>query len=328
MIFIGSTCCAISTFAANLSVDFEKPTGRPIINLTGEIIQSDGDNFSAIAHRYQNAIVNLNSNGGSLLAGIQIGTIIRLRAFSTLVRGSNVCASACAYAWLAGVQRYVENNSKIGFHAAYTLDHGIAKQSGVGNALLGSYLTKIALSDEAIVYFTSAQPEEMNWLNSSIAQKLQLSTQYYPQNNTPSKNNITNINEMKNLEIASQNFIRQLLSYWSADNSSATQFLQLALAEQVDFYGKSTPKENIIKEKTSALRRWPIRIYAERKSSVKTNCDYSLKKCTISGLLDWNASNPEKNKQSIGVASFEYTLDFSNITVKIIKETGSVIERR
>jgi len=124
-------CFLTQSSAATFSIDHERETQRPVIHINGEITQSDGDQFSVIAHRYQNALVSFNSRGGSLLSGIQIGTIIRLRAFSTLVLGGNLCASACAYAWLAGVQRYSESGSKIGFHSAYVIERGIAKETGV-----------------------------------------------------------------------------------------------------------------------------------------------------------------------------------------------------
>lgn len=315
--------------AATFTTDFERETQRPVIHITGEITQSDGDQFSVIAHRYQNALVSFNSRGGSLLSGIQIGTVIRLRAFSTLVRGGNLCASACAYAWLAGVQRYAEGTSKIGFHSAYVIERGIAKETGVGNALLGSYLARIALTDDAIIYFTSAQPEEMNWLNSSVAQKLKLSIQDYSTQSIPQRDLVQAASNSQNsLDSAAKSFIRKLFSFWSADNDSAVSFLMTSLSHTVDFYGKPISKESIIKEKMTALKRWPIRVYAERPSSLKVSCIQQTKICTISGVLDWDARNPEKGRSSVGVAEFEYRLDMTNSDPKIISESSTVIERR
>jgi hypothetical protein len=46
--------------------------------------------------------------------------------------------------------------AQIGFHAAYIEKAGRASESGVGNALVGSYLTQIGLSENAVVYITQA----------------------------------------------------------------------------------------------------------------------------------------------------------------------------
>ena len=46
------------------------------------------------------AIVAFGSEGGSVIAGIRIGEIIRLKNYATLVPDDIRCASACAIAWL------------------------------------------------------------------------------------------------------------------------------------------------------------------------------------------------------------------------------------
>jgi hypothetical protein len=50
------------------------------------------------------------------------------------------------------------------FHAAYRVVDGKASESGVGKALVGSYLNQIGLPDAAIIYVTSAPPEGIDWL--------------------------------------------------------------------------------------------------------------------------------------------------------------------
>jgi hypothetical protein len=69
----------------------------------------------------------------------------------------------CALAWLAGVPRSIGAEGRIGFHAAYDSDTG--RETGVGNALVGAYLTKLRLSYAAVVYITKAAPHEMTWLS-------------------------------------------------------------------------------------------------------------------------------------------------------------------
>jgi hypothetical protein len=95
--------------------------------------------FRAQVGRLTKAIVVFNSDGGNLLAGIEIGKTIRLKSFATAVLGGLRCASSCAFAWLGGSPRFMERGARIGFHAAYIESAGRASESGIGNALLGSY---------------------------------------------------------------------------------------------------------------------------------------------------------------------------------------------
>jgi hypothetical protein len=73
------------------------------------------------------ADVYFNSPGGSLIAGMEIGRLLRQRGYDThvgkrtadvheLVGG--VCYSACPFAYAGGVRRYLEFESVLGVHRA------------------------------------------------------------------------------------------------------------------------------------------------------------------------------------------------------------------
>lgn len=138
--------------------------GTDLISVSGAFTEGDDAVFRKLAAATDRAIVVLNSGGGNLIAGLQIGRAIRLRGFATAVPSNALCASACALAWLAGSPRLLDANSKVGFHAAYRLVNGKASESGAANALVGAYLNQLGLSDTAVVYVTSAPPEGVEWL--------------------------------------------------------------------------------------------------------------------------------------------------------------------
>lgn len=143
--------------------------GLDLISVTGVLNEGDDTFFRKLVAASDKAIVVLNSEGGSVRAGIEIGRAIRLRGFATAVPPQTLCASACALTWLAGSPRFLDSTSKLGFHAAYRVVDGKATESGVGNALVGAYLNQIGLPDDAIVYVTSAPPEGIEWLTAAKA---------------------------------------------------------------------------------------------------------------------------------------------------------------
>ena len=80
--------------------------GRPsLVIIDGDLDFNDGDQFRSKTSFLSKAIISFRSDGGSVVAGIQIGETIRLKGFTTVVAGNARCASACAIAWLGGTPR-------------------------------------------------------------------------------------------------------------------------------------------------------------------------------------------------------------------------------
>jgi Peptidase family M23 len=134
------------------------------VEITGKINWGDDIKFSKLVSPYRYGVVSLSSTGGSTFAAIEIGKLVRAKGLSTVVAGKRACASACALIWLGGLQRYKSNTAKVGFHASYTIGKNGARESGLGNALVGRYLTQLNLSENAVVFVTLAPPQRMNWL--------------------------------------------------------------------------------------------------------------------------------------------------------------------
>jgi hypothetical protein len=162
-----------SGLAANISLTpLDNDPAHAIVAVEGRLMPGDDILFRTQVERLTKAIVTFNSDGGSLFAGIAIGKIIRLNSFATVVLDGQRCASACATAWLGGTRRFMGNGAHIGFHAAYVEKAGATTESGVGNALLGSYLAQIGLPEQAVVYITQAGPSEITWLTLRDAEQI------------------------------------------------------------------------------------------------------------------------------------------------------------
>src|SRR6478609_5553948 len=170
--WVGLACMLVlGSFAnaADISVSKLDSSGRVWVTFEGDIVLSDVLQFQQKTSTISKATVVMNSGGGSAIAGIGIGRIIRLRNYMTLVPDNASCASACAIAWLGGTTRFMAAKARIGFHAAYNKETGL--ETGAGNALIGSYLSQIGLSDRAVLYVTRASPRSMTWLTMSDAQE-------------------------------------------------------------------------------------------------------------------------------------------------------------
>jgi hypothetical protein len=152
--------------AAVITVREQTPDRPIVVVVEGTLAAFDEDQFAAKTAPLSSAFVAFNSDGGSLITGLRIGEAIRRKGFSTIVPDDRRCASACALAWLGGVERFIGTSGKISFHAAYD---PASDESGVGTAVVDAYLSEIGLPYEAIIYITQAASNEMTWLNMSDA---------------------------------------------------------------------------------------------------------------------------------------------------------------
>lgn len=165
-----------SAKAAAIYTNFA-PDGSCAVTFYGDIKTGDDNVFDALTPDCKGGGVLLKSKGGSLEAGLRIGELIRQKRMETAVAFDARCASACALAWLGGVRRHMAASSRIGFHAAYVMQGDLAFESGVGNALIGAYLTSMGLPKKAVIFITSAKPEGMNWLDYKEAASLSIAAQ-------------------------------------------------------------------------------------------------------------------------------------------------------
>ena len=123
LIVLALICSASYAHAARIEVLPPDANGVAFIGIYGDLALDDEKAFRKAALNIERAVVVFDSNGGNLAAGIGIGRAIRLQEYSTSVSDNGTCASACALAWLGGVQRFLPSSARVGFHLAYTQDN-------------------------------------------------------------------------------------------------------------------------------------------------------------------------------------------------------------
>jgi hypothetical protein len=182
--YVASLALALTTFAANAAEmtykDVPKSKGVPaytIVWISGDIEKGDYSKFANFVSKRNRVMVVLDSPGGLLNEGLNIGLLIRQKAFATAVY--NECVSVCGLMWLAGTYRVVSTEAKIGFHAAYRVENDKPIEDGSGNAFVGRYLTVLNFSWEAIEFLTSAAPDSVEWLNGVKAKKFGITASVY-----------------------------------------------------------------------------------------------------------------------------------------------------
>jgi hypothetical protein len=181
LVAIGSVA-QISANAAEFKLQKPQKKGDlQVIFIDGDIEKGDFDKFKKLVLDNKlpvgGVIVSLDSRGGAMVDAANIGIAIRNMKWWTAAR--ELCASACADIWVAGVKRGVYKETALGFHAVYTTNKdGKNEVDSSGNALTGAYYSKLGLSYDAIDYLTSAPPDGMEWLNNEKAKKYNINYDY------------------------------------------------------------------------------------------------------------------------------------------------------
>jgi hypothetical protein len=318
--------------AANIkliTLDATATTASQAVSIDGEFVYSDIAAFEDIAAPLsRQTIVFISSPGGNLKAGIEIGRAIHRKGFRTAV--ADVCASACALAWLAGSQRFATDDSRIGFHVAYS--GGVQKiESGMGNAIVGLYVGELGFRENVVTYITSAAPDDMQWLSFRDAALLGIdvdvldvglpgqprlgSTLQIPSTASPSANTP---------EAAAVALIRDLVTSDMARGRDALTMVRNTYADWLNYYGKKSSFASVYADKQRYFERWPTRSYSIRESTLKASCD--AKYCFVTGVYDWQVASTARKKSASGVASFGYVLERVADNLRVVSEEGEVFK--
>ena len=355
----GALFAGSRAMAADITVRRIDDTSVRMIVVEGEFNEGDGETFAEVSKRVGQgqALVAFDSPGGALIAGLQIGQVIRLRHFSTVVPQDATCASACAIAWLAGTPRFLQTGGRVGFHAAF--DRDTREVSGVGNGLVGAYLSRLGLSDAAIVYVEQADPDDVTWLSVADARRVGMDVRILPASDTPQPHAPTPEPAPKvrpppspastasrevlpflvaplspepqqapqSLSLQASAFASDYFAHWSESNDQALSYFSNIYAPHVMFYGKQLDRPVVMMQKRDYTRRWPVRVYSARADTVRSFCNGASMTCVVTGVVDWDCRNAERKNRSFGSANFSLTISLAQDGRQIVAEAGSVISR-
>lgn len=120
------------------------------------------------------AYVYLNSPGGSVIGGLQLGQAIRDLQFETDIGRPNdqlgYCLSACAYAYLGGVFRYMRKDAIYGVHRFYGNLSGDGAQ--IVSGIISSYIERMGVKPRLFSLMTIKGGDEILPIPADVLKKL------------------------------------------------------------------------------------------------------------------------------------------------------------
>jgi hypothetical protein len=163
---------------------------QPCILATGLIDKDSVRQFDAFVREHQlaaGATVALNSEGGVLIYGLELGDHIRKAGLSTTVPGSEFnaaqageCASACVFTFLGGVQRSVGDGARIGVHQIYAniqaRDSLSVADAQWLSSLVAQEIERMGGGIGILVLTLRTPPEHIHWFSSAELDGLKVVT--------------------------------------------------------------------------------------------------------------------------------------------------------
>jgi hypothetical protein len=146
--------------------------------LIDEHTSGDFERFMKARKIGRGALVVLNSQGGNLMESLRLGNEIRDAGLATTVRAydrstgefrdGGSCASACAYAFLGGVERSIGRGARLGVHQIYTAGDtwALSAQDGLElMSLVAIHVRRMCGDLDILIPAMRTRPGDMHWLS-------------------------------------------------------------------------------------------------------------------------------------------------------------------
>jgi hypothetical protein len=155
----------------------------------GDITAATPGAFLAFVAAFPDALsttagIVLDSPGGSLLAGLQLGDALRRSGWNTVTgitypwpdgsRHVATCYSACVWAFAGGVNRYMLTDGALGVHRFYSAGAGDAASAQEVTAYINLYLDRMGVSRVVQDVASLTRSDQMTYLTMDEATRLQL----------------------------------------------------------------------------------------------------------------------------------------------------------
>ena len=154
-------------------------SGLNAIAATGRIEAGDSEKllrYLSALPRKPNTAIYLSSPGGSLIEGLKLGYLFKEMRLKTVVEGdrpNNLCASACALAFLGGHDsqgrpwRSSTTSSLLGYHQFYCGDGQQCRDEQAAVSAILRFGRDVAAPLEIFIEMFNRPPQDMHWFSTS-----------------------------------------------------------------------------------------------------------------------------------------------------------------
>ncbi|MCY0146807.1 SH3 domain-containing protein [Hoeflea sp. G2-23] len=172
---IAFASCLLLPKAGTAEVQFEAATTPDGTVIVAQGDFANGQNFARFERLVQSSkatVVTFNSPGGNTFAAMEFGRLIRSLGLSTVQLRAAECASACALAFMGGVQRFADPGS-IGVHrSSFSAEAGMDSRTAVSaiqsaTADMITYMIDMGIDPGLLQVALKYDSDDMRYLSSS-----------------------------------------------------------------------------------------------------------------------------------------------------------------
>ncbi|TCL75575.1 hypothetical protein [Rhizobium sp. BK251] len=267
-------------------------------------------------------IVILQSEGGSVQAALLIAEEIHERNLATFIPEKSLCASACAYLFLAGVERLAEG--QLGVHQISGVDDPKVAQLNLSDVI--EALSKYDVSAGVITRMLRTPPDDIYIFGPGEMVSLGINKTY----DIPTASISDHAPDAAAAAVgpatedAARDFVLGVIRSSSLPKGELLALTSNIYSDNVSFYGTSITKAEVLEEKATYADRWPSRSSVVKMDTISTTC--LADRCRVSGMYDWRVQDPKRKKQAAGSAQFAYEVQMGT-SPQIIAEEGKVVSR-
>ena len=180
MVLLSNQLMAMTFQMQEVCLEGMTPRCQNMVLAEGPIVKSTPAEFKEWSRNIpSNTWIALTSPGGSVVGGLQLGQAIRMGGFNTTIgntdHSTNNCLSACAYAFLGGITRYLPAQAKYGLHQYRAIEKEItADEAQKLNAIMGKYVDAMGVDRRVLDYAQLTSSDKMTVLSQTEAKRLRV----------------------------------------------------------------------------------------------------------------------------------------------------------
>lgn len=310
-----------------------------------------------------NTVMVVTSGGGALDAALTMGRVIRAKGISTVAHG--VCASACTYMMMGGVNRVVTKDTQYGIHQIsftgpetdpnapiFSPSFMVDFQKSI--ATLQDYVDEMGVNPRIIGLASKTPPDDIDWLTREELIAMKIENVPYAEDGGQSYEtlNIPGVTGPETFDLASLE-IPSLYNQLSLDGPIKLESLakgvatslarRVILAEtqteeemdrsllnsyalNVEYDGKIWSGADILAEKRRMIKDWGVRRRTIDEDSLKVTCSDNDTVCSVTGEYTSELGLSEDGFISKARWSFSCDVILPMSAPRVVRETSELIQ--